>query len=172
MSDTLNDHIGTSTVCGGLDLGDRVVFEVDRNGSKFPCLLQALRDSVDGVDGIHHGQSTSDGAETHGPAADGDGGELAAVTFGKVFEEAGGGEVACGKDVRHQDEHLFRDALWRKDEGAVGERTSDEFRLTSIDGVGGSTVAEELALGASRSLATNTVVALTTCCVEWDDDLR
>jgi hypothetical protein len=44
--------------------------------------------------------------------------------------------------------------------------------LTSIDGVGGSTVAEELALGASRSLATNTVVALTTCCVEWDDDLR
>jgi hypothetical protein len=135
-------------------------------------LFQTCRNSVDSIDGVHHCQSTGDSAKSYRAAANCDSGVFASVALWEIFEEACGGEVACGDDVGHQNQHLFRDTLWCEDEGAVGERASYEFRLSAVDGVGGSAVTKQLAFGTSRGLTADAVVALAACSVEGDDDLK
>ena len=155
-----------------LDLGHRVLLhEVDRDRAKSSRLLQTLRHGVNSVDRVDHGHSASDSAEPDRSAADDDAGELLAVAGVEVLEEPAGGEVARGEDVGHQHEHFLGDGGRGAHAGRVAQRHADVLCLAAVDAVGRQGVAEELALGAARSLAAAAVEAGSAGCVEGDDNL-
>lgn len=127
---------------GSFDFSDGVVVEVDGDGADALGFFEAFGHGVDYVHFVDHGEGGGDGADADGPAADADDGEFFPVALGEVLEVARGGEVACGEDIGHQDEHFFGDVFGGEDEGGVGEGAADVFCLAAVDGVGWGGVAE------------------------------
>lgn len=171
MSHHLHHHIRASSLRCIFDLLHRVIIEMDWNRSESFRLLQSFRDGIDRVHFIHHRQRASNRTDADWSAADTDDGVFLPITFWQIFQESRRGEVARGEDVRHENQHLFRDSFWCQHERRVCERTSHEFGLAAVDGVGGRRVAEEFAFGAARGLAADAVVAGSAGGVKGDDDL-
>jgi hypothetical protein len=167
----LHDDVSAAAICRGFDLLDGVVAQEDGLGADFLGFFEALGDAVDGVDRLAHCQGADDGADADGAAAyyHGDGG--LAVLRREVLEKAGRGEVACGEDVGHQDEHLLWDICRGRDEGGISEGHSHVLGLSAIDRVDRDTVPEQFAFAAARGLPTLAVEAVEARGVERDDDL-
>lgn len=146
MAYDFHHDVGAAAARGSFDLRDGVVVEVDGNGTDAFRFLEALGHGVDDVDFVDESEGGGDGTNPNRSAADADDGEFFAVAVGEVLEVARGGEVACGEDVGHEDEHFFGDVVRGEDEGGVGEGAADVFGLAAVDGVGWGGVAEEFAL--------------------------
>nr|POF03049.1 hypothetical protein CFP56_70052 [Quercus suber] len=172
MPDHLKNNICAATFCRVLDLLGRIIVEVDWDGTQLLRLLESLRDRVDGIDSVDHCQCRSDGTQPNRSTAYSDHSELLAISVREILEEACGREIASGKDVCHQDQHLFRDVLGSSHKCRVGKRAADVFSLATIDCIGWCRVPEQYALRASRCLTAHAVIASSTSSVEWHDDLR
>lgn len=164
--------ICTSAIGDSLDLLHWVVIQVYHLCTQLLCLLQPLRHRVNRIHCIHHRQRTGDRAYPYWSTTHYHRRELLPIPLIQILQEPRRREVASGKDVGHEHEHLFGDILGREHESGVGERYTDVFGLAAIAGVGRYAVAEELAFAAARGLVADTVVAGAAGGVEGHDDLQ
>lgn len=132
MPDDFHHNVCASAACGVFDLLHRIVIKMNHLRPQLRRLLQPFGDRINRINGIHHRQRARNRTHAHRPTSHNHSCVLFPVPGVEVLEEAGGGEVAGGEDVGHQDEHFFWDAGGGEDEGGVGEGAADVFGLSAI----------------------------------------